>query len=96
MICCSEVKITALKKPKATKYSNHDTISLIKHTAELVVRILRRGIENKIENIMPSMVSEQTLGTDEELSACFMDWQKASDCVNWTKFMHILKEAGID
>jgi hypothetical protein len=58
MICCSEVSMTALKKkPKATKCSNHHAISLIKHTPKSVARILRRGIENKIENIMLRMVS---------------------------------------
>jgi len=33
---------------------------------------------------------------DEELSVCFIDWQKAFDRVNWTKLMQILKETGID
>jgi len=89
--------MTALKKkPKARKCSNHHTNSFVKHTPKLVARILRRGIENKIENIMLRMVSEETLGTDEELCACFMDWQKAFDCVNWTKLMQILKQTGID
>jgi hypothetical protein len=33
---------------------------------------------------------------DEELCPCFIDWQKAFDCVNWTKLMQILKGTGID
>jgi hypothetical protein len=36
------------------------------------------------------------LGIDEELFACFVDWQKAFDRVNWIKLMQILKENGID
>jgi hypothetical protein len=41
--------VVALKKrPKATKCSNHRTISLIAHTAKIVVRILRRRIERKL------------------------------------------------
>jgi hypothetical protein len=32
---------------------------------------------------------------DEELCACFIDWKKAFDCVNWTKLMQILKGTGI-
>jgi len=36
------------------------------------------------------------LEIDEELSVCFIDWQKAFDRVNWTKLMQILKETGID
>jgi hypothetical protein len=41
-------------------------------------------------------ISERTLEIDEELSFCFIDWQKKFDRVNWTKLMQILKETGID
>jgi hypothetical protein len=40
-------------------------------------------------------MSEQTLDIDEDCS-CFTDWQKACDCVNWTKLMHILQGTVID
>jgi hypothetical protein len=37
--------MTALKKkPKATKCSNHHTISLTAHIAKMVVRILREAL----------------------------------------------------
>jgi hypothetical protein len=36
------------------------------------------------------------LDIDEELCACSIDWYMAFDCVNWTKFMQILKSSGID
>jgi hypothetical protein len=36
------------------------------------------------------------LDIDKELCACFIDWQKAFDHVNWTKFMQILKGIGIN
>jgi hypothetical protein len=42
------------------------------------------------------IISGQTLDIDEKLCACFIGWQKAFDCVKWTKLMHILKETGID
>jgi len=49
----TEVTITAIKKkPKATKCSNHCTISLTAHTAKIVVRILRRRIESKTEDFL--------------------------------------------
>jgi hypothetical protein len=32
---------------------------------------------------MLRIISEQTLDIDEELCACFIDWQKAFDCFNW-------------
>jgi hypothetical protein len=43
-------------------------------------------------------ISERTLDirVDEELCACFTDWQKAFDRVIWTKLMQMLKEIGID
>jgi hypothetical protein len=45
--------MTAIKKkPKATKCSNHCTISLTAHTANTVVRILRRRIERKTEDFL--------------------------------------------
>ena len=45
---------------------------------------------------MLRIISERTLEIDEELSVCFIDWQKAFDRVNWTKLMQILKKIGID
>jgi hypothetical protein len=40
------------KKPKATNCSDHRTISLIAHTANIVARILRRRIERKTEDAL--------------------------------------------
>jgi hypothetical protein len=49
----TEVTLIAIeKKPKATKCSNHCTISLIAHTAKIVVRILRRSIERKTKDFL--------------------------------------------
>jgi hypothetical protein len=45
---------------------------------------------------MLRIISERTLEIDEELSVCFIEWQKSFDRVNWTKLMQILKENGID
>jgi hypothetical protein len=106
--------IALKKKPKDTKCSDHRTISRIAHTAKIVVRILRRRIERKTEDLLGEdqfgfrrgegtrdaigmlRISERTLYIDEELCACFIDWQKAFDLVNWTKLMQILKGIGID
>jgi len=44
--------ITLKKKPQATKCSDHGTISLITHTAKIVAKILRRGIEKKIKDVL--------------------------------------------
>jgi hypothetical protein len=48
-----EVTMIALKKkPKATKCSDHRTISIITHAAKIVARILRRRIERKTEDAL--------------------------------------------
>jgi hypothetical protein len=39
---------------------------------------------------MLKLISEQTLEIDDELCACFLDLQKASDPVKWTKLIQIL------
>ena len=44
--------IALKKKPQATKCSDHCTISLIASTAKIVAKILRRRIENKIEDVL--------------------------------------------
>jgi retron-type reverse transcriptase len=56
----------------------------------------RRGKGTRNAIGMLRIISERTLETDEELSVCFIDWQKAFDRVNWTKLMQVLKEIGID
>jgi len=45
---------------------------------------------------MLRIISERTLEIDEELCVCFIDWQKTSDRVKWTKLIQILKGTGID
>jgi hypothetical protein len=99
-----DVRVIAFKKTNPTKCSDHHTISLIAHTANVVARILRSSIEKKIEDVLGEdqfgfrrgkgtrittemliTISEQSLDIDEELSACFRDWQKPFFRVKWTK-----------
>jgi len=44
----------------------------------------RRGKGTRDAIGMLRIISERTLAIDEELSVCFIDWQKAFDRVNWT------------
>jgi hypothetical protein len=55
-------KIALKKKPQATKCSDHRTIRIIAHTAKIVVKILRRRIEEKIEDVL----GEDQLDLEEE------------------------------
>ena len=56
----------------------------------------RRGKGTRDAIGMMRIISECTLEIDEELCVCFIDWQKAFDCVKWTKLMQILKGTGTD
>jgi hypothetical protein len=55
----------------------------------------RRGKGTMVAIGMLRITSEPTLDIDEELCACFIDWQKPFDRVNWTKLMQILKGTGL-
>jgi hypothetical protein len=44
--------IVLRKKSKATICSDHHTVSLITHRAKLAVRIFRRRMENKMEDVL--------------------------------------------
>jgi hypothetical protein len=88
----TEVTMVALKKkPKARKCTDHRTISLIAHVANVV-----RRSEKKIEYVlgedqfgfikgkgtrdaigMLTIILERTLDIGEEICICFIDWQKA-------------------
>jgi hypothetical protein len=48
----TEVTMIALKKSKATKCSDHHTISLTAHTAKTAVSILRRRTGREIEVVL--------------------------------------------
>ena len=54
--------IALKKKTKATKCSDYRTISLIAHTAKIIVKILKRRIEKKIEDVL----REDSLDLEEE------------------------------
>jgi hypothetical protein len=56
----------------------------------------RRGKRTRDATGTLKIISERTLEIDEELTVCFIDWQKMFDRVNWTKLMQILKKIGID
>jgi hypothetical protein len=49
------IKVTVIalkKKHKATKCSDHRTISLVAHTTKILARILRRRLESKTEDAL--------------------------------------------
>jgi retron-type reverse transcriptase len=107
----NEVTMIALKNnAKATKCSDNCTISIITHAAQIVVRILRRKFERKIEDVPAEdqfgfrggKRTKDAIGMLRIISERTLDideeldCQKAFDCVNRTKLMQIVKGTGID
>ena len=41
-------------------------------------------------------LSESRLNFDKELFVCFVDFEKAFDRVQWTKFFEVLKKIEVD
>jgi hypothetical protein len=83
-----EVKMTALtKKPKVTKCSDHLTNSLIAHRAKMVVRLRRRGMGRKVEDVLgdqcgfrsingtrdAEIMSERNTEIEDVSCTCFID-----------------------
>jgi hypothetical protein len=58
--------------------------------------VFRRGKGTRDAIWTLRIISERISDVDEELYACFVDWQKAMEHVTWTKLMQIRKETGID
>jgi len=87
------------------------TITHIAKIVVRILRMIERKVKDVLEKYQfgfwrekgsrdatgkPRIKSKWTLDIEEELCACFIDWQKACDCAKWIKLMHILKENGTD
>ena len=40
-------------------------------------------------------ISERVFDVKEEMCLCFIDWQKAFDCVHWKKLLERLRNIGV-
>ena len=99
------------KKNNAKKCKDFRTISLISHTANIILRILNRRLRSKMEEeqfgfrkgkgTRDAIGLIQTIGgryieKDKDVYAVFADLEKAFDRVNWKKLARILKKIGVD
>ena len=83
------------------------TISLISHTAKILLRILNRRLRSKMEEeqfgfrkgkgTRDAIWLIPTIGERyKDVYAVFVDLEKAFDRVDWKKLMGILKKNGVD
>ena len=42
------------------------------------------------------IITERVLDVKEEMCLCFINWQKAFDCVDWTKLLEMLRNIGVN
>ena len=90
------------------------TISLIPHASKIVLRVLTRRLESKVDlflgrdqwiskrardkrhNSRNVSVYERSLEYNKKAYVCFVDYEKASERVDWTKLIEILCNIGVD
>ena len=87
------------KKGNAKECSNYYTIALISHTSKVMLKILQarlqagfrkgRGIRDQIANIC--WIIEKAREFQKNIYFCFIDYNKAFDCVDHNKLWKILK-----
>ena len=54
----------------------------------------RKGTRDAIG--LMRIISERVLDVKEVMCLCFIDWQKASDRVDWTKLLEMLRNIGVN
>ena len=97
------------KKSNAKKCMEFRTISLISHTAKILLRILNRRLRSKTEEELEEeqfgfrkgkgtrdAIGERYIEKDKDVYAVFVDLEKAFDRVDWKSCMGILKKFGVD
>jgi hypothetical protein len=57
---------------------------------------LEKKDEEKDANGMLRLISERHFEVDENLCACFIEWQNVFHRVNWSKLMQIPMETAVD
>ena len=99
------------KKNNAKKYKEFRTISLISHTAKILLRILNQRLRSKMEEEqfgftkgkgtrdaigLIRTIEERYIEKDKDVYAVFVVLEKAFDRVDWKKLMGNLKKICMD
>ena len=100
------------KKRNATRCEDFRTISLILHATKVVLRIIKRRLETKVEEFLTNnqFGFRKKRGTREAIGVmrCLVErriefnkdlyvcFVEAFDLVDWKKLMRILEEIGVD
>ena len=89
------------KKGKAKEYSNYRTIALISHASKVMLKILQARLQQYMNHELPDVQAGFRKGRDQianirciiekarefqkNIFFCFIDYAKASDCVDHNK-----------
>ena len=102
------VFITVPEKGNVKECSNYRTIALISHACKVMLKILHmnqelphvqagfrkvRGTRDQIAKIC--CIIDKAREFQKNIYSCFVDYEKAFDCVDHNKLWKILKEMGI-
>ena len=99
------------KKGNAKNCSNYHTIALISYASKIMVKILQTRQKQYLNRELPDIQAGFRKGRDQtanicwvikkardfqkNISFCFIDYAKASDCVDHNKLWKILQEMGV-
>ena len=103
------VFILILKKGNAKECSNYHTIALISHTNKAVLKILQASLQQYMNQELPDVQAgfRKCRGTRDRIANiqkqefqkniyfCFIDYDKAFDCVYHNNLWKILQDMGI-
>ena len=102
------VFIPVLKKSNAKECSDYPTIALISHASKVMLKILQHYMNHEIPDVQAGF--RKGTGTRDQIAnvhwiiekgrkfqknICFIDYAKASGCVDHNKLWKILQEMGI-
>ena len=99
------------KERNAKECSNYCTVALISHASKLMLKILQARLQQYMNRELPDVqagfrkgrgtrdqicwIIKKAREFQENIYFCFIDYTKASDCVDHSKLWKILKEMGI-
>ena len=80
------------KKDNAKEFSDYHTIALISHASKVMLKILQARLQQYVNHELPEIKLPISIGSSKKqeefqknIYFCFIDYAKASDCVDHNK-----------